>query len=56
MQTVRYRSHKGNVNREIGTVVYLWVGCNKSALNITKFWEDSVQVGRNVAKFCMNLL
>jgi len=50
-----YRSHKGDVKRGLGTVVYLRVGCNNSALNITNVWDDTVQIGRNVAKFRMNL-
>lgn len=56
VQTVRYRSHKGDVNRGLDTVVYLVVGCNNSALNITNVWDDTVHIGRNVAKFRMNLL
>ena len=55
LQTVRYRSHKGDVKCGLGTVVYLGVGCNNSALNITNVWDDTVQIGRNVAKFRMNL-
>jgi hypothetical protein len=51
LQTVRYRSHKGDMKRGLGTVVFLGVGCNNSALNITHFWDDTVKIGRQVAKF-----